>query len=213
METAPPGARQTDTAAPTVLHLGSGKNFREDWLNLDIDATWRPDIVADLGAPLVGRTAQTERFGAVELRAESFDAIVAQDVLEHVRDLTSCMRSCLDLLKVGGAFHIAVPYDLSYGAWQDPTHLRAFNERSWKYYTDWFWYLGWEDSHFRLERLDMVPSPIGKAMVADGRSEEEIYRTPRAVDEMHVVLIKQRVPPELAAAARQLRARPGAAPE
>jgi len=43
------------------------------------------------------------------------------------------MTNCLKLLRVGGVFKILVPYDLSYGAWQDPTHIRAFNERSWLY--------------------------------------------------------------------------------
>jgi len=65
-------------------------------------------------------------------------------VLEHITDLKTYMTNCLELLKVGGVMEITVPYDLSLGAWQDPTHCRAFNQNSWLYYTEWSWYLGWE---------------------------------------------------------------------
>jgi hypothetical protein len=54
---------------------------------------------------------------------------------------------------------IHVPYDLSFGAWQDPTHLRAFNERSWWYYCQRYWYLGWSDAHFDLMQRDYGLSP------------------------------------------------------
>jgi len=64
------------------------------------------------------------------------------------------MKSCLDLLKVGGIFEINVPYDLSLGAWQDQTHVRAFNENSWLYYTDWFWDMGWTEARFTSDKLN-----------------------------------------------------------
>ena len=139
-----PASPAATLAVPRILHLGSGKSFREQWLNVDCDPGWHPDIVADLNEPFPARTEYgTDRFGIVRLEPGGFEAIVAQDVLEHLTGLTTCMKSCLDLLEVGGLFHIGVPYDLSCGAWQDPTHVRAFNEQSWRYYTDWCWYLGW----------------------------------------------------------------------
>ena len=33
---------------PTTLNVGSGKNWREDYLNLDIEPRWRPDILFDV---------------------------------------------------------------------------------------------------------------------------------------------------------------------
>ena len=42
--------------------------------------------------------------------------------LEHVPDLIPFMESVRDLLVTGGVFDVLVPYDLGYGAWQDPTH-------------------------------------------------------------------------------------------
>ncbi|MBV5336502.1 MAG: hypothetical protein J0653_00360, partial [Deltaproteobacteria bacterium] len=71
------------------------------------------------------------------------------------------MKNSLDLLSCGGEMWITVPYDLSYGAWQDPTHVRAFNERSWLYYSDWFWYLGWDDARFDIIDQKFIYSPLG----------------------------------------------------
>lgn len=178
---------------PNSLNLGSGKDFRDDFFNLDVDDTWVPDAVCDLsaiddlahGVPL-GRT----RFGDVTLQPGCFDRIIANDVLEHVPDLMTMMTRCLELLRVGGVFQISVPYDLSFGAWQDPTHVRAFNERSWLYYTDWFWYMGWSDFRFTLDSFDFVPSPLGEELKAKNVSRDEILRTPRAIDSMMVVLRK-----------------------
>jgi SAM-dependent methyltransferase len=178
---------------PKKINLGSGKDFRADCLNIDIDAFWGPDIIADVAGdfPRGGRASSaTERFGQVEVAHGAFDEIISRDVLEHVPDLVRTMTNCLNLLKVGGVFNIKVPYDLSYGAWQDPTHIRAFNERSWLYYTDWFWYLNWTTHRFVMTQLSFAPSPLGQQMVASGATQEVVLRTPRAIDYMDASLQK-----------------------
>ncbi len=183
---------------PTILNLGSGKDYRDDCLNIDIDDSWCPDALvdlgnADLGAHGIGIT--TQRFGPVDLRPGTFDTIIANDVLEHVPNLMRLMTNCLALLKQGGTFDINVPYDLSCGAWQDPTHVRAFNERSWLYYTDWFWYMGWSDYRFTLERLQFVPSEIGTELQSR-MALGELIRMPRAIDSMSVTLRKIALTPD-----------------
>ncbi len=170
---------------PKKLNIGSGKDFREDFLNLDIDESWSPDIIVDLNESFPkGRMQKfnTKRFGKIEVRKNSFDLIIAYDVLEHIRNLTVALKSCLDLLKEGGILDFLVPYDLSYGAWQDPFHVRTFNERSFFYYTDWFWYLGWNKYRFKLEKLKYVFSELGKQLLAGKIKTEDIARAPRAVD-------------------------------
>lgn len=129
---------------------------------------------------LVGSSLETGRFGAVTLREESFEVAIANDVLEHIPDLAAAMTNVLRLLKPGGVFEILVPYDLSHGAWQDPTHVRAFNERSWIYYTDWHWYLVWVEARFDLVMLQLQMSPLGTELHRAGKSVEEILRTPHA---------------------------------
>lgn len=178
--------------APSRINLGSGKDWQADALNIDIDARVNPDLVCDLTAPdAFTRVHFSRRFGLLRLEPGSFEAIETQDVLEHVPDLVGLMTRSLELLKIGGEMRNSVPYDLSYGAWQDPTHVRAFNERSWLYYTDWHWYLGWREARFDLVRNEMNLSPLGQRLRAAGTPDEQIFRTPRAVDSMHVVLRKR----------------------
>ncbi len=178
---------------PKKINLGSGKDFRSDYLNIDIDDYWQPDVLADVSGdfPSGGRaTYTTARFGEIEIAHGAFDEIICRDVLEHVPDLVRTMTNCLNLLKVGGRFNILVPYDLSYGAWQDPTHIRAFNERSWLYYTDWFWYLNWTTHRFVVRQLSYTPSPVGQELAAAGTRQDVVLRTPRAIDSMSVSLEK-----------------------
>lgn len=185
-------------AAPNVINMGSGKDWKADCLNLDVSQAWNPDLVFDLNQPLPpgGLLVETPRFGLVRLADGCFDAILCNDVLEHIPQLMTAMTTCLRLLKVGGAMHIHVPYDLSYGAWQDPTHVRAFNERSWLYYTDWFWYLNWDSHRFDIRNLQFILSPVGVAMHQRQVDQESILRTPRAVDSMKVELVKRDLTPQ-----------------
>jgi SAM-dependent methyltransferase len=196
---------------PTTLHLGSGKDFRPDSFNVDINAAWRPDAVCDVSSPtLIGSTLETTRFGKVTLREESFDLAIAHDVLEHIPDLATAMTNTLRLLKAGGVFEILVPYDLSHGAWQDPTHVRAFNERSWLYYTTWHWYLGWVEARFDVVYFQLQMSGLGTELQRAGKSSEEILRTPRAVDALIVRLRKRYL--QESERREALRRQPGASP-
>jgi len=177
---------------PRKLNLGSGKDWREDHFNVDFAPYWEPDAVLDFNLPLpIGRPLPTSRFGTVVLENHYFDEILALDTLEHIQNLATAMTSCLNLLRVGGLFRISVPYDLSWGAWQDPTHVRAFNERSWLYYTDWFWYMGWRDARFDIARFDLGLSPIGEALKRQRVKGEDLARCPRAIDQMRVILRKR----------------------
>jgi SAM-dependent methyltransferase len=168
-----------------VLNLGSGKDWREDCINADIQSRVKPDWCLDIQDVPWGELLVT-RMGSHPIKHEMFDVILANDVLEHVPDLVRTMTNCKDLLKDGVEMRINVPYDLSYGAWQDPTHVRAFNEKSWLYYTDWHWYLGWED-RFHVTHLEFALSKVGESLKLP---QDEILRTPRAVDSMYVILQK-----------------------
>jgi hypothetical protein len=179
---------------PPVINLGSGKDWRSDCLNVDILPNVYPDICLDICSDLAwGIDINTVRFNTFKLQKNYFEEITANDVLEHLPNLAKAMRTCLDLLRVGGKFHISVPYDLSYGAWQDPTHVRAFNERSWLYYSDWHWYLGWQDFKFSVEKLDFVLSDYGQQLQSKNFDADSIIKSPRAVDSMSVILVKTTV--------------------
>ncbi|MDL2207414.1 class I SAM-dependent methyltransferase [Desulfovibrio sp. OttesenSCG-928-M16] len=182
---------------PRQLHAGSGKDFRKDCLNVDINPRMNPDMLLDLSLPLDPTVRhKTLRFGDIRLMPGKFDRITAFEILEHVNDLPQTMRNFLDLLADGGELELSVPYELSCGAWQDPTHVRAFNESSWLYYTNWAWYIGWKNTRFDLQSLEYTLSSHGESLKRQGAPLEEIIRTPRAVDGMHVLLRKRKSTPQ-----------------
>ena len=177
----------------TTLNLGSGKDWREDCFNVDILPRTNPDWVYDICKPIdFPRLVPTKRFGELIFMPEQFQTIIANDVLEHLPNLVTAMTNCLALLKVGGEMKIYVPYDLSYGAWQDPTHVRGFNERSWLYYTEWYWYLGWTTERFEKINLDWKLSEYGINLLEKGTPfDDDFLKIPRAIDGMYVILRKQ----------------------
>lgn len=179
------------------INLGSGKDYRYGYLNIDLREEVCPDILYDLSQdtsfPIF---CNSNLLGNIKLDENQIDEIIANDVLEHVPNLESLMGNCLALLKIGGVFKINVPYDLSYGAWQDPTHIRAFNQKSWLYYTDWHWYLGWLNHKFDMTELKFSPSELGFELMKKNINHEEILRTPRAIDSMQVTLVKRETTPE-----------------
>jgi SAM-dependent methyltransferase len=168
-----------------ILNLGSGRDRRTECVNADILERAKPDWLVDISKPLMP-TIIDWCGEPLEIKPGTFSSIIAIDVLEHIPDLVTAMTNCRDLLEMGGEMHISVPYDLSLGAWQDPTHVRAFNERSWVYYCAWAWYLGWTGSHFNMESLEYTLSPGTDLELP----QEQLLRTPRAVESMYVVLKK-----------------------
>ena len=175
------------------LNLGSGKDYRFDHLNVDLRPEVFPDLIFDLSKKInfpvdcLGENGQP-----IQISEGQFDEIIANDVLEHVPDLERLMTNCLKILKEGGEFKINVPYDLSLGAWQDPTHIRGFNQNSWLYYTDWFWYLAWFEWRFDLKQLEFILSPLGAELQKQNIDQNILLRTPRAVESMKLNLVKRK---------------------
>lgn len=146
---------------PTRLHIGSGKDYKLGWFNVDILESAQPDAVLDLASPLQWPLAiPSASVGDVELHPGSVQLIYANNVLEHVPDLPRLMTNCLSLLGEGGEMIIEVPHERAPTAWQDPTHLRALNSNSWIYYCEWFWYLGWFEWRFQVKQLDYLDGAL-----------------------------------------------------
>lgn len=112
------------------INLGSGKKYMPGWINIDINPSSNPDIALDLcqelSWPFLG---YSKYLGPLRIEENSIEFIMADNVLEHVSDLPKLMTNCLSMLRVGGKMEIIVPYEKSPTAWQDPTHVRAFNEK------------------------------------------------------------------------------------
>lgn len=65
----------------------------------------------------------------------SVDDINACAVLEHIVNLIPLMEELHRILKPGGVLTAMVPMWNHPGAWQDPTHVRAFTPLTFKYFT------------------------------------------------------------------------------
>lgn len=151
---------------PARINLGSGKDYKAGWLNIDILDRAEPDLVLDLAAPLdLPLSVTSPASGPILLAEGSVEFINANNVLEHVPDLASLMGNCLRLLREDGLFRIEVPYEHAPAAWQDPTHVRAMNEKSWIYYTEWFWYLGWFDYRFDMAEFTYLDAHLQECAV------------------------------------------------
>jgi hypothetical protein len=152
------------------INLGSGKSYQSGWLNLDVAERSEPDLLLDLSQPIeFPATLHSQTAGPVLLAEGSVERINANNVLEHVGDLPVLMTQCLNLLATGGEMCVEVPIERAITAWQDPTHVRAMNENSWLYYTEWFWHLGWFDHRFEATEssyLDLMLKPCVRESAA-----------------------------------------------
>ena len=84
-----------------VLNLGSGRDWREDCLNADIERRVKSDWCLDIQDVHWGSLLVT-RLGDFYVKRGMFDKIIANDVLEHVPDSSSVVRACAQLVKPGG---------------------------------------------------------------------------------------------------------------
>jgi len=124
-------------------------------------------------------------------KASSFKYIYAVNVLQAISDLELALQRLKDLLVPGGFLHITVPADLSIFAWDNPAHIRAFNEHS-------FDELDVKlpksiSSPFELKCIGVQPiySDLGFQLLCDGVDTRIISNTPRAINSFKYLLAKR----------------------
>src|SRR3989338_1356781 len=82
--------------------------------------------------------------------------IYASAALEQASDLPMLMGNCLAMLEPQGKLIVQVAHEMAMKTWQDPTHRRAFNEKTWLAFTEQFWQLGWFEHRFEVERFEYM---------------------------------------------------------
>jgi SAM-dependent methyltransferase len=179
---------------PRILSIGISHDRHPGVLHVGIGESSEPDIVFDPDCHVAaeGKLFKTTRFGSIYISDNSFDLIICADVFERCPDVCSPITTFLRLLRPGGILRVHVPYDLSYGAWRDPRHVRAFNETTWQNFVQW--YPPVDSSTFRVCSITFQYSSLGDAMIKSGATYDETQRTPRAVNLMVIDLVKTSVP-------------------
>ncbi len=102
------------------LNVGSGDIVRPGYINIDIRALPSIDLVAD-----VVRLPFDDR---------SFLFVECQDVLEHV-DIVPAMRELHRIISPGGLLAIQAVHFSSRDYHVDPTHVRAYSNRTFEFFT------------------------------------------------------------------------------
>lgn len=112
------------------LNLGCGLNKLNGYINIDKEEKIDPDIVRDI-----------ER--GLPFNDNIIDKVLCSHILEHIKELFFVMNEIWRILKPDGILVIKVPpYDFE-GAFSDPTHIRVFTPRTFKFFTKtrftWVW--------------------------------------------------------------------------
>jgi len=105
------------------LVLGPGRKVHPGYLRIDFDPSASPDLLLDLEQ------------AKLPLPSNSVEEILAEHVLEHVRNLLPLLQECWRVLKKpGGKMVVEVPaWPNSERALSDPGHVRFFTEETFQY--------------------------------------------------------------------------------
>jgi SAM-dependent methyltransferase len=98
------------------LNLGCGSNYREGWVNIDINKDLKADYHLDLNKD------------PLPFEDSTVDYIMLKHVLEHISDLIRFMEECWRVLKPDGVMEIISPYWTHMWSVGDPTHVRLITE-------------------------------------------------------------------------------------
>lgn len=114
-----------------VLDIGCGSNKWPGAVGVDISSDTDADIVMDLDS------------FPYEIESDSFDQILCQDVIEHVKEPYRVMQELHRIGRPGARVHLRTPHFSSVLAYGDPTHrhylsalaVRALAEPGFAHYT------------------------------------------------------------------------------
>ena len=95
------------------LQFGSGRDKKEGYVNCDVSKETNPDKIVDLEKPL-------------PFKDNSVEEIIANHVLEHVKNLIPLFTEIHRICKDGALINIRVPYFAHESAFSMMDHVRFF---------------------------------------------------------------------------------------
>ena len=159
-----------------ILNLGCGPTPHDGAINLDRAELPGVDIIFDLETCTAG-----ERLPFPD---NHFDEVYGSHILEHITGLLPVMEELWRVTRPGGRATFHVPYGGSDEAWEDPTHVRAFTQGSWKYFAATTWWMA--DTGYRGDwDLEVVRLRIPVGRVA-GLNDHQVYG--RVLRERNIVV-------------------------
>ncbi len=105
------------------LNLGCGSDVKKGYVNVDHFKSPGVDMILDI-----------EKI-PYPFKDNTFDEIVAFNILEHVRELVPIMDEIHRISKNKGIIKIKVPHYNQHLAYTDPTHVRFFSPETFNYFT------------------------------------------------------------------------------
>jgi SAM-dependent methyltransferase len=115
------------------LNLGAGNDVRDGFVNHDISKLPNIDVVFDLNSY------------PWPWDDNSFEEVVAHDLLEHLDDFMRAMEEIHRILSLDGLAKLSVPYWNSCARYIDPTHKIGLHEDTFKFFDP--------SSHYCQERF------------------------------------------------------------
>jgi SAM-dependent methyltransferase len=116
------GGVASRTSAPRTLDVGCGIRKHPGSIGIDRNPASRADVLCDL-----------DRF-PYPFRDNSFAALRAVHVIEHVSDVIRAMEEFHRLLVPGGRVFLVTPHYTDFSSFCDPTHRWHLNSFSFRYF-------------------------------------------------------------------------------
>jgi len=136
------------------LNFGCGRDIKSGHVNVDITQFKGVDRVFDFD------------IFPYPFKNNTFKFIYADNVLEHLGDLTQVMKELHRISKSGGEIRIIVPYYNCFGAYNDITHRHYFSHLAFApFYTDKTRGNYFIKEEFILKKIIFVPTRLGKLIL------------------------------------------------
>ena len=130
-----------------ILHLGAGRKYRPDAVNVDVVAATGPDLLYNLDVR------------PWPLPDGHFREILAYDVIEHLDDVVRSMEEVHRVSEDGAVVKITVPHFSCANAFTDITHRHYFSAASFNYFTGDNEFDFYTDRRYRKQAAKIVFQP------------------------------------------------------
>ncbi len=106
---------------PRFLNIGSGRDRRDGFVNVDLARLAEVDVVASLTGE------------ALPFPDDTFTVALCRDILEHV-EVVPALREIHRVLAPGGTVVISAVHFTSRNLYVDPTHIRGYSVRTFDFF-------------------------------------------------------------------------------